>query len=98
MHNKVMAFIDRFTLCGKLKDTITTFTQGCCYWFAYILHCRFSNSIIMYDPVINHFVVKIEDRLYDITGDVTGEYNVVRWSTYPDESEKRRIIRDCIKF
>ena len=46
-------------------------------------------------PVINHFVVEIENRLYDITGDVTGEYNVVRWSTYLD---KRTIIRDCIKF
>ena len=90
-----MAFIDRFTSGGKLKDTITTFTQGCCYWFAYILHSRFSNSVIMCDPVINHFVVESENRLYDITGDVTGEYNVVRWSKYPD---KRTIIRDCIKF
>lgn len=95
MHKKVMTFIDRFTYGGKLKDTITTVTQGCCYWFAYILHSRFSNSVIMYDPVINHFVVEIENRLYDITGDVTGEYNVVRWSTYLD---KRTIIRDCIKF
>lgn len=95
MHKKVIAFIDRFTSGGKLKDTITTFTQGCCYWFAYILHSRFSNSIIMYDPLENHFVVEIEKRLYDITGEVTGQYDVVRWNKYPD---KKGIIRDCIKF
>ena len=49
----------------------------------------------MYDAVNNHFVVEIENRLYDITGEVTGQYDVVRWSKYLD---KRGIIRDCIKF
>lgn len=95
MHKKVIAFINRFTSGGKLKDTITTFTQGCCYWFAHILHGRFSNSIIMYDPLENHFVVEIEKRLYDITGEVTGQYNVICWKKYPD---KKGIIRGCIKF
>ena len=49
----------------------------------------------MYDPLENHFVVEIEKRLYDITGEVTGQYDVVRWDKYPD---KKGIIRDCIKF
>ena len=98
MHKDVIAFINRFTLCGTLKDVIVTFTQGCCYWFSYILHTRFPNSSIMYDPVENHFVIKIGDKLYDITGGVTNNYKVVDWSTYPDEIEKQRIIRDCINF
>lgn len=98
MQNEIKEFIERFTLKNKLQDTIMTFTQGCCFWFAYILHTRFPNSVIMYDPVINHFVTEIEHRLYDITGDVTEQYQVVCWDTYPDELEKKRIIRDCINF
>lgn len=31
----------------------------------------------MYDQVINHFVTEIYGRLYDITGDVTGKYNIM---------------------
>lgn len=98
MHENVIAFIDRFTLCGTLEDTIVTFTQGCCYWFAFVLHTRFPQSEIMYDPIENHFVTRIENRLYDITGEVTGTYKVMSWDTYPDEIEQKRIIRDCIEF
>ena len=54
----------------------------------------------MYDPIANHFVTQIEDRLFDITGDVTDYYsgNVVPWNTYEDDIEKKRIIRDCVNF
>lgn len=59
---------------------------------------RFPEAIMMYDPVINHFVAQIDGRLYDISGEVTQKYKVVRWDTYPDELEKKRIIRDCVNF
>lgn len=98
MHNEVMKFIDRFTLRGKLSEAITSFTCGCCYWFAFIMCNRFSEAIMMYDPVINHFVAQIDSRLYDISGEVTQKYKVVRWDTYPDELENKRIIRDCVNF
>ena len=98
MYKEIIAFIDRFTLQGALQDTIITFTQGCCYWFSYIMHTRFPDSAVMYDPIENHFVIEIEGRLYDITGEVTNDYKVVDWNTYPDEIEKKRIIQDCINF
>ena len=53
---------------------------------------------MMYDPVINHFVVQYENKLYDITGDVTGKYNVIPWDDFDDELEKQRIIEYCIDF
>lgn len=67
---------------GKWSEVLTSFTCGCCYWFAFILCNRFPEAVIMYDPVINHFVTQIDGRLYDITGEVTQEYKVVRWDTY----------------
>ena len=37
----ILGFIDRFTANGKRKEVIDTFSNGCCYWFANILHSRF---------------------------------------------------------
>jgi len=53
---------------------------------------------MMYDPVANHFMVKYCDRLYDITGDVTDEYDAQPWKDFDDELEKQRIVDYCIKF
>lgn len=75
------------------------FTQGCCFWFASILCERFpTNSRIMYDQVMNHFVAEIDGRLYDITGDVTDSYNVEPWDELDDDLLRQRIVRDCIMF
>ena len=52
----------------------------------------------MYDPIINHFVAQIGDRLYDITGDVTDKYKVVEWEHFDNELEKQRIVDYCITF
>ena len=92
----VLNFIERF----HLDDGVDiVFTRGCCYWFAAILCERFpEQSRLMYDQIENHFVVEIEGRLYDITGDVTDEYDVTPWDELDDDLLKRRIIRDCIMF
>ena len=94
----VLDFIKRFQNDG----TITVFTSGCCYWFARILFDRFQAECeavrIMYDPVANHFVTEIAGRLYDITGDVTLNYNTVDWNQYCDEIHKQRLIKQCINF
>ena len=52
----------------------------------------------MYDLTENHFMVEIDGRLYDITGDVTGEYTPIPWDFYDDIVHKRRIERDCVLF
>lgn len=84
------------------EGTITTFTCGCCYWFAVILFIRFmpDGAQIVYDQVDNHFATMIGDRVYDITGDVTDGHNWVLWRSmrYLDELLTSRIVRDCINF
>lgn len=95
MVSTIEHFLARFHLAD---DVDTVFTNGCCYWFAVILHCRFPDSTLMYDQVENHFVTQIQGRLYDITGDVTEKYQVKPWDALDDELLKKRIVRDCILF
>lgn len=95
MVSAIEHFLARFHLAD---DVDTVFTNGCCYWFAVILHCRFPDSTLMYDQVENHFVTQIQGRLYDITGDVTEKYQVKPWDALDDGLLKKRIIRDCILF
>ena len=98
MHSQVMAFISRFN--PGSEDVKSVFNEGCCYWFAFILRHRFytDDSEIMYAPIENHFGTRIEDIIYDITGDVTDKYKWIPWYQVDDELHRQRIIRDCIKF
>lgn len=101
--SEILKFINRFTDSGKRKEVIETFTCGCCYWFAYILKKRFDPNhaaYIMYDDIANHFGCRIDGYVYDITGDVSDNYNWKYWEDYvPDDtSETMRIIHDCINF
>jgi len=95
MQTKVNMFLRRF---HENRDVDTVFTCGCCYWFAVILHLRFPQSTIMYDQIANHFVTKIGDRLFDVTGDVTDQYDVIPWDELDDSLLRARIVRDCIMF
>ena len=96
--DEVLSFISRFTKSGKRTEVVDTFTDGCCYWFAKILSVRFPQAQIMYDPIIGHFVVSIGEKLYDITGDVTGQYRPLPWDDTFDELEKARVIKYCVDF
>lgn len=97
----ILGFIDRFTANGKRKEVIDTFSNGCCYWFANILHTRFliNNRVaIAYDQVANHFGCMINGNVYDITGDVSKDYNWEYWREIVDKDATltHRIVRDCI--
>ena len=92
---EVAKFLKRFHLN---QDVDAVFTCGCCYWFAVILHQRFPDSRIMYDVVGNHFATEIGGRLYDVTGDVTGKYDVIPWDTFKNTNHGAKIIRDCVNF
>ena len=108
LHQTVMKFIARFTNNGKRQEVIDTFSCGCCYWFAEILWNRFAlevvntNCDIVYDPIINHWGCRIDDRIYDITGDITDnkEYCWENWNKFmfQDISLTKRLLRDCINF
>lgn len=92
---EVTNFLKRFHLA---RDIDVVFTSGCCYWFAAILHQRFPDSRIMYDVIGNHFVTEIGGRLYDVTGDVSGKYDVIPWDTFKNTDHGAKIIRDCVNF
>ena len=87
----ILEFIDRF------KNDKDTFLNGCCYWFAYILKGRFKAEIC-YDQGLGHFVGKIGDKYYD----VTGEYHPVAVPVTAEEMKNtepnlyRRIVRWCV--
>lgn len=110
-HQKILDFINHFTLNGKQTQVIECFTCGCCYWFAHILYSQFGGedeygypySGIYYDEIENHFAYydHMTNKIYDITGDITGsKYNMIFWLdlSQKDELLFNRIIRDCINF
>lgn len=50
------------------------FTNGCCGNMAMVLQIAFGGQMYK-SPTHHHVVTKIGDRVYDITGDVTGKYS-----------------------
>ena len=97
-HTEIQGFLKRF---HSANDVDTVFTQGCCYWFAMILFVRFirENAEIMYDSANNHFGTRIHGRVYDVTGDVTDTYSDwMPWNEFDAETERQRIMRDCVMF
>lgn len=84
---------------SNFKDAKKTFTEGCCYWFAYILQQRYGGEI-WYDNIIGHFVCKIEGTYYDVTGVYEPE-NIdwlESWSSIQQTEPERaqRITKHCI--
>ena len=51
-------------------------------------------------PIKNHFIAKINNNFFDITGLVTIDEEPIKWSEYQiiDPVHAQRITRDCINF
>ena len=95
----ILNYIKQFRDFGP--EIVNLFSNGMCWQFSIILRDRFGYyNPIAYDPVANHFALWIDDRIYDITGDITDDpqYKFVFWDTYKfqDTKEMQRIYRDCI--
>lgn len=95
----VLDFIRQFQQFGP--QVTDCFSNGMCWYFTTILRARFGwEYLVMYDPIVNHFATQIDDRIYDITGDITDnpEYKFEMWATfiYKDPKHTNRIRRDCI--
>ena len=100
MRDVILGFIRRFHQCRDIPSIVDVFTNGCCYWFAYILHARFPDSEIVYSDRFIHFATKINGIVYDIRGVVPSQDEYVSWEEFrkADETHADRIIRDCINF
>lgn len=103
MENEVIKFINTFKYShsNSSKSTEYFFSHGLCYYFAIILQTRFQSGVIMYDRSCQHFVCKIDDLLYDITGDVTDDHyedDLVEWSEFEniDKQEYDAVHTSCV--
>lgn len=76
------------------------FMKGQCYWFARILHDRFPNLQIYYNPIEGHFVAADPKckYYYDWKGVHLRDDNLVLWSEIKkiDPIWAARIKHDCI--
>lgn len=97
----ILNFITHFHT--PMREMQEKFSNGQCFWFAFILYERFSVSYpseIVYNPVANHFATKIQSRIYDISGEIAraGDADWVSWQEYIalDQAAAARIYRDCI--
>lgn len=93
MNNKVILFINKFKQHEHDNVLIDTFTLGYCYYFAVILKERFTGTIL-YDWLEGHFITEINNRLYDITGDVTDKYTHLY--TFDEYMSIESIVHGCI--
>ena len=96
---KILRFIDLF---HPEEDVMkSTFSEGMCYWFAYILKGRFPSGKIVYEPVLGHFLFKYSTHLYDISGNVTEKFKGcvlydIEWISQYEPFWYRRILEGCI--
>ena len=96
-HELVLDFIRQFRQLGAEN----CFFNGMCWHFTLILRARFGYDYpVVYDEIANHFATEIDDRIYDITGDITNNtsYRWKYWASfqYKDLRLTERIRRDCI--
>ena len=100
LKKEILAFIQKF----HNEGTIKTFTEGCCYWFAYILCERFRsydvNTSLAYNQIKGHFAAIINGRFYDITGEIPSSYEWDTWESFKQKEPMyaQTVIRDCIKL
>ena len=85
------------------KGASHTLTNGCCYWFAFLLHSQF-NATIWYAPICGHFVGEINGVFYDANGVFTPcikeQQAMLTWDKLKDTDPlwAAHITRDCINF
>lgn len=97
---EIEVFIERFKE-NYPKELEYAFTHGNCYFFALILKHIYPEGHIYYHWS-DHFVFSFNNKLYDITGEVTEKYLdgrlIVPWEELQefDPSVYYRIIRDVI--
>lgn len=98
MKQNILDFITKFKF-EYPHQLEYVFTHGNCYYFAMILKERFHGQIY-YLPIANHFVCKIDNNYYDITGEAAMNESPIDWIDYQKHelSHSKKIIRDCIEF
>lgn len=78
---------------NSFKGAETVYLRGGCHRFWVILRSIFDNAEPFYSKKEGHFITKIGDRFYDITGDVTQKYDLSSYHPLTDENIPHWIDR-----
>ena len=101
MHKEIVDFINNFKKMDK-NSIEDIFLNGNCYWFAQILMSRFSsyNPELYYLPIDCHFVTKICNKYYDISGEVIVSTVIESWDDLKlnEPNLADRVYRNCALF
>ena len=74
MLDKITISIDEIIEESKLKHPSYIYLHGECLVFAKKLKEKLGEGEIKYLPLFNHFVLKVNGKIYDIRGNVTNIY------------------------
>lgn len=93
----VEKFIDNFKRGFDREYLEDVFLNGNCYHFALIIKEMYDGDIV-YDPHETHFLTKINDRFYDIRGEVEEPMDYYYWSELEeiDYNEYEFIKHNCV--
>lgn len=82
----VRDFISRFSKNIQYENPGIS-SSNLCYYFTLCLAHRFSelSPVLMFSWKEKYFGCQINGRVYDITGDVTHEYNWIMWKSFCEE-------------
>lgn len=94
-----MEEIERFIEGMRNEGTVRVFTEGYCYWFAWMLAGRFGGDL-MYNPVLGHFCMRDgSGAMWDVTGMVADDGRWQEWWLYVlnEPLDAERVRRYCIE-
>jgi hypothetical protein len=84
-HHHILTFIA--TIRNSFDKAIEVYTQGGCFHFYLILACIYRDAVPYYN---GHVITKIQDKYYDITGEVQREHH---FNLYDDEKALKRVMK-----
>lgn len=94
---EVEKFIDNFKKGFDKEYLEHVFTDGNCYHFSLIVQSMYGGEIV-YDPHETHFLIKINDRFYDIKGEIQEPMDYYYWDDFEevDYNEYEFVKHNCV--
>lgn len=81
------------TIRNSFVGSVQVYTQGSCYQFFRILKSVFPQAEAYYDS--DHVITKIDDKFYDITGEVQCQNHLIMEEYYPESTVKYMLFEMC---
>lgn len=95
--NEILNFI---TIFKRVDGVQQLFSSECNYWFATILFRRFIHigAEIMYNRDLNQFATKINNKLFNISGEIQLNEKWVKWNEMVNSPESKSIKEELINL